>query len=67
MTVSDKKQLITKLRKTKINTIQRNKQQRFLLYHKENVGKYEFFTDKYNLPEKNMSKKAATIKRFECS
>ena len=32
-----------------------------------NVGKYEFLTSEYVLPEKGLLEKAATIKRFEYS
>ena len=31
------------------------------------VNKYEFSTGKYNLPEKDLLEKAATIRWFECS
>ena len=61
--------------KKKKNKIEQNKSQRDLdkqtakvsALSSGNVGKYEFFTGKDDLPEKYLLKKATTIKRFEYS
>ena len=50
------KQSITKLRKTKLSALS-----------SQNVGKYEFLTSEDVLPEKGLSEKDATIKKFEYS
>ena len=39
----------------------------FLLYYQKNVSKYEFWTRKNVLAEKDLLEKASTIERFEYS
>ena len=59
--------------KTINNKIKKNKAQydsdketaKMLALSSQNVGKYEFSTSKYVLPEKDLLQKAARIKRFE--
>ena len=58
------KQLITKSSRLNLNTIQADKLLRFQVFLSKNATKYEFLTGKVVLPEKDLIKKSATIKRF---
>ena len=53
--------------KTKLNITYTEKLLIFLLYYQKNVSKYEFWTRKNVLAEKDLLEKASTIERFEYS
>ena len=53
--------------KTKLNITYTEKLLIFLLYYQKNVSKYEFWTRKNVLAEKDLLEKASIIERFEYS
>ena len=53
--------------RTKLNITYTEKLLIFLLYYQKNVSKYEFWTRKNVLAEKDLLEKASTIERFEYS